>query len=92
MSYKAINSKENSYFGGTSSGPGWTIRWKGPYQEGITPIETVEAIIENLKHRQSTDVASNEDAKLLFALTKAKEEYHNDPPTMGGELNNLIPE
>lgn len=81
-----------AYQGGVSSAPGWSIRWQGPYNVGPLPIDVVRAARDNLKHRQRTTASTEENAKLLFKLEQAIEEYEGKSPTIGGDLNNLIPE
>ena len=83
---------KNDYAGATSHGPGWEIRWKGPYNNGPTAIDAVRATVDHLTHLQKTTAASESNAKLLVHLIKAVEEFDQKPPTIGGELNNLIPD
>ena len=79
------------YRGGTSEGPGWAIRWAGPYMNGPTAIDAVRATLDHLTHLQKTNAASESNAKLIVHLTKAIEEFDGVKPTVGGELNQLIP-
>lgn len=82
----------NGYPGGTSLGDGWEIRWRGPYNQGPTPIEAVRATIEHLQHLQNTsDMASEANAKLMFNLMTAVEEYDGKKPSIGKPLDHLIP-
>lgn len=91
MSYARQGESPNEYHGAISRGKGWTILWEGSRVQGMTPIEAVVAAIQNLEDRQNSGMASNENAKLLAALIKAKEEYYHEAPTIGAELNDLIP-
>jgi hypothetical protein len=83
--------KANDYLGGTSHGAGWEIRWAGPYSRGPTAIDAVRATLDHLTHLQKTTQASEANAKLIVHLVKAIEEFDDNPPTMGGRLNDLIP-
>lgn len=85
----------NDYFGATSRGVDknvyWEIRWSGPYNSGPTAIDAVRATLDHLTHLQKTTAASESNAKLINHLVQATEEFDGVKPTMGGELNNLIP-
>ena len=82
---------KNVYRGGTSEGPGWAIRWAGPYMNGPTAIDAVRATLHHLTHLQNTNAASEANAKLIVHLTEAIEEFDGMEPSIGGELNDLIP-
>ena len=84
-------SRDNEYQGATSSGNGWEIRWKGPYNVGPEAIDAIRATVDHLTYLQRTTSASEANAKLLVHLIQAAEEFDGVPPTIGGELNNLIP-
>ena len=88
--------KDAENLGGfTSFGPkGQTaIQWVGSLTNGngVQPIDVIRAALDRVKFLQKTTSASEPNGKLLFALTKAVEEFDGVKPTMGGELNNLIP-
>jgi hypothetical protein len=82
---------DKAYLGATSSGHGWEIRWKGPYNEGPTAIDAMRAVRDHLSHLQQTTSTSESNAKLLFHVLKAIEEYDGEEPSIGGSLNDLIP-
>lgn len=81
----------NKYLGATSFGNGWEVRWRGPYNDGPSAVEMARATLQHLQHVQQTDAASENNAKLMFHLIKAIEEIDNQPPSVGGDLNKLIP-
>lgn len=79
--------------GFTSWNSGSQIQWRGSKsKQGVSPIEVLEAVMHRLHHEQQTDLASEDNAKLLFDLTVAVEKFNGAPPSMGGDLNNLIPD
>lgn len=79
------------YIGGEYTGHGWSIRFAGPYNSGPTGIEMFRAALANLSHLQQTDLASESNAKLMVHLIKGIEEYDGVAPSIGGDLNALIP-
>lgn len=90
------DSVNNANYGGFSSfGPkGKTvINWSGSMTngEGVEPIDVVRAVLDRVAFLQKTTSATEPNAKLLFKLTQAVEEFDGKPPTIGGALNDLIP-
>lgn len=81
-----------TYHGALSRGSNWSIRWAGPGYSGVDPIDALRAMRDHLYHLQRTDYASDANAKLQVHVIKAIEEFEETPPTIGGELNQLIPE
>lgn len=80
------------YMGAVSNIGSCRIRWRGPQiTEGVLPIEVLEALRQHLTAVQQTTAASEPNAKLLIHVVKAIEEYEGSDPTVGGELNDLIP-
>lgn len=79
------------YHGAESSGDGWRLVWQSPYVKGPTAIDMIRATVDHLTHLQRTDASSEDNAKMLVHLLKAIEEHDGVKPTIGGELNNLIP-
>jgi hypothetical protein len=82
---------DNTYQGATSRGDGWEIRWKGPYNQGPQAIDAMRAALDHLTYLQRTTSASTANAKLIVHLIKAIEEHDGIAPSVGGDLNNLIP-
>jgi hypothetical protein len=69
-----------------------SITWKGDTTKGVEPIDVVRAALHRVQWMQEkTTAASEPNAKLLVKLMQAVEEFDGVPPTIGGELNNLIP-
>ena len=70
------------------------IVWKAPGFEGnapgVTPIQVCQAVRLRLDYEQHV-APTEKNAKLLFGLIQAIEAYEGSQPTVGGELNNLIP-
>lgn len=81
----------NAYLGAASHGHGWVINWKGPYNRGPKVIDVLRASLDHLTHLQRTDAASEDNAKLINHIVQAIEEFDGVKPTLGGDLNNLIP-
>lgn len=76
-----------------SRGPGFEIAWQGSdHHSGARPGDVLRAALMHLQGLQKTDVASEANAKLIAKLIPAIEEYEGLSPTMGGDLNSLIPE
>lgn len=70
-----------------------SITWKGNTTKGVEPIDVVRAVLHRVQWMQEkTTAASEPNAKLLVKLMQAVEEFDGKPPTIGGELNNLIPQ
>lgn len=67
------------------------ITWNGETTEGIEPIDAVRAALDRIQFLQKTLSASEPNAKLLVKLLQAVEEFDGKPPSIGGDLNNLIP-
>lgn len=68
------------------------ITWNGSLTNGVEPIDVVRAALDRIKFLQeNTTAASEPNAKLLVKLMQAVEEFDGVSPTIGGELNNLIP-
>jgi hypothetical protein len=67
------------------------ITWTGETTEGIEPIDAVRAALDRIQFLQKTLSASEPNAKLLVKLLQAVEEFDGKPPSIGGDLNNLIP-
>lgn len=87
------NTQSTIYVGAESVGDGWSIRWAGPYNKGPQAIDVLRAALDHLTHlQQTTNGASESNAKLIVHLVKAIQEFDGVRPTIGGELNNLIPE
>jgi len=82
---------ENTLLQATSRGEGWSIAWDGAQQSGATPIAVVKATLMHLQTLQKTASASTQNGKLIVSLTQAIEEFEGTPPTVGGDLNKLIP-
>ncbi len=75
-----------------SNGPGLHIEWAGSQRPaGAEPIDVLKATLEHLHALQKTVAASEGNAKLIARLVPAVEEFEGREPTMGGELNKLIP-
>lgn len=69
-----------------------SITWNGETTKGVEPIDVVRAALDRIKFLQEkTTAASEPNAKLLVKLMQAVEEFDGVPPSVGGELNNLIP-
>lgn len=80
--------------GFTTFGPGSqvVITWSGrDEQRGIEPIDVIRAALDRIQFLQKTNSASEPNGKLMFKLIQAVEEFDGKPPSIGGELNNLIP-
>lgn len=67
------------------------ITWLGETTEGVEPIDVVRAALDRIKFLQKTLSASEPNAKLMVKLIQAVEEFDGKPPSIGGDLNNLIP-
>lgn len=67
------------------------ITWTGNTVEGVEPIDVVRAALDRIKFTQKTTSASEPNAKLMVKLMQAVEEFDGKPPSIGGDLNNLIP-
>jgi hypothetical protein len=88
------SSAEGRNLGGfTSFGPRGksVITWNGETTEGIDPIDAILATLDRIQFVQKTTSASEPNAKLLVKLLQAVEEFDGKPPSIGGDLNNLIP-
>lgn len=81
--YTELGSSETAYRGGISRRGGLTISWR---VDGPSPTDVIKATIDNLSHQQRTNMASEKNAKLLFALIRAVEEFEGTSPD-----TNLIP-
>jgi hypothetical protein len=69
-----------------------SIAWAGETVQGVDPIDVVRAALHRIEFLQKqTTAASEPNAKLLVKLMQAVEEFDGVSPTIGGELNNLIP-
>lgn len=69
-----------------------SICWAGETTKGIDPIDAVRAALDRIKFLQEkTTAASEPNARLMVKLMQAVEEFDGVPPSIGGELNNLIP-
>ena len=67
------------------------ITWTGNTVQGVDPIDVVRAALDRIQFTQKTTSASEPNAKLMVKLMQAVEEFDGKPPSIGGELNNLIP-
>lgn len=89
------NSESGRNLGGkTTFGHDWNtaITWAGETTIGVDPIDVVRAALDRIKFLQEkTTAASEPNAKLQVKLMQAVEEFDGKSPTIGGELNNLIP-
>jgi hypothetical protein len=69
-----------------------SITWNGEATKGVDPIDVVRAVLHRVQWMQEkTTAASEPNARLLVKLMQAVEEFDGKPPSIGGELNNLIP-
>ena len=69
-----------------------SITWNGETTKGVEPIDVVRAALDRIKFLQEkTTAASEPNARLLVKLMQAVEEFDGKSPSIGGELNNLIP-
>lgn len=69
-----------------------TITWAGEATpDGVEPLDVLKATMDRLIFLQKTKSATEDNAKAMFKLQVLLEEIEKKPPTMGGELNNLIP-
>lgn len=85
--------KNNQYNGGVTRGDGWSITWKSPTRpHGPSPIEVVRGALDNIEHKQKSGAGSDDEAKLMVHLIRALEELDGKAPSIGGDLNALIPE
>lgn len=85
--------KHKAYQGAVSRGPGWEMRWAGPHNPGPVPEQMIRATLMHLSHLQNTsDMASEQNAKMLYRLQQLVDEIDGNPEQMGGSLNDLIPE
>lgn len=70
-----------------------SISWAGQSINGVEPIDVVRATLERVQWMQEkTTAASERNAKLQIKLMQAVEEFDGVSPSIGGELNNLIPQ
>lgn len=70
------------------------IVWKEPgfagNSPGVQPIDVCRAVRQRLDYEQHV-APTEQNAKLLFKVVEAIEAYEGSQPTVGGELNDLIP-
>ena len=86
------DSRDGRNLGGYSTAGGYTIVWSGEDSSQFAePIDVVRAVLDRVAFLQKTTSATEPNAKLLFKLTQAVEEFDGKPPTIGGALNDLIP-
>jgi len=83
--------KENNRpLGGTTTGPGLSVSWKGDNaQFGAEPIDLVEAALDRVKHLQTTAAGGDPVARQIWALEQCAQELRkieaaNAPRTAPG--------
>ena len=91
-SYSSANGTNLGGFSSFGQQFNTSICWSGETTKGVDPIDVVRAALDRIKFLQEkTTAASEPNARLLVKLMQAVEEFDGLPPSIGGELNNLIP-
>jgi hypothetical protein len=52
---------------------GMSIDWRGKSDFGVEPLDTIEATIHRLQFEQTSDLASNTNAKALIYMMQARD-------------------
>lgn len=73
LEYVARHDRGGGYQGHTAM-PGLQVYWAGITTSGATPEDVIAATIERMQFEQSTDMASDQQAKALVLLMQARDE------------------